>query len=434
MPRALALFTEAAEAGFAYAHGDLGRMHELGLGTPVDYAKAADHYAQAEGNVEATVDLGALYLRGDGVAEDGARARELFKQAADQGHARGATALAQMYDFGLSGTEPDHALAHQLYLQGANGGYAYAGQLLSNFLSSSERPGPLARSHPGPRLVPLGARGRGPRRGPQHRPPLRGPGRPSLRRGAGRGPRPRPQPSEQEPPMRAIAFALCLAASPLAAQTDEPAGDQTAEQIEEARQAYNAGYHALALTVLIPAAEAGNADAQNVYGIALRDGAGVEADAVAARDWYEKAAAQGHLKASHNLARLYQYGGEGVPQDHEKARALYEKIIGDYPQAGAALGLMYEPRRRGREGSCQGRRVLRDGRRGRGTPRALQPRQRPPNRHRRRGGSAPRARALHPLGARRPRLRRQRARADVPIPAWRPSPTQMPPIPPIAWP
>jgi len=142
MPRALALFTEAAEAGFAYAHGDLGRMHELGLGTPIDYAKAADHYARAEGNVEATVDLGALYLRGDGVAEDGARARELFKQAADQGHARGATALAQMYDFGLSGTEPDHALAHQLYLQGANGGYAYAGQLLSNFLSSSERPGP----------------------------------------------------------------------------------------------------------------------------------------------------------------------------------------------------------------------------------------------------------------------------------------------------
>jgi len=142
--------------------------------------------------------------------------------------------------------------------------------------------------------------------------------------------------------MRAIAFALCLAASPLAAQTDEPAGDQTAAQIEEARQAYNAGYHALALTVLIPAAEAGNADAQNVYGIALRDGAGVEADAVAARDWYEKAAAQGHLKASHNLARLYQYGGEGVPQDHDKARALYEEIIGDYPQAGAALGLMYE--------------------------------------------------------------------------------------------
>ncbi|WP_213544493.1 tetratricopeptide repeat protein [Vannielia litorea] len=141
-PRALALFRQATEAGLAYAHGPLGQMHELGLGTPVDYARAAAHYAAAEGNTEALVDLGSLYLRGDGVAQDGARARALFEEAAAANHPRGLTALAQMLDFGLLETPPDHARALALYQQAQAQGYAYAGQLLSQFLSTDARPGP----------------------------------------------------------------------------------------------------------------------------------------------------------------------------------------------------------------------------------------------------------------------------------------------------
>ncbi|MBS8225252.1 tetratricopeptide repeat protein [Vannielia litorea] len=135
--------------------------------------------------------------------------------------------------------------------------------------------------------------------------------------------------------MRATTLALCLLASPLAAQT--------AEEVEAARVAYNDGHWDLAMTVLIPAAEAGHPDAQNVYGIALKDGEGAEKDPVAAVEWYEKAIAQGHVKAMHNLAHLYQYGAEGVPQDFDKARALYEQALdAGYGAAGNGLALMYE--------------------------------------------------------------------------------------------
>ncbi|QDC09691.1 sel1 repeat family protein [Oceanicola sp. D3] len=135
--------------------------------------------------------------------------------------------------------------------------------------------------------------------------------------------------------MRATALALCLLASPLAAQT--------ADEVEAARQAYNDGHWDLAMTVLIPAAEAGHPDAQNVYGIALKDGEGTEANPPAAIGWYEKAIAQGHQKAMYNLGHLYQNGAEGVPQDFDKARALYEQAIeSGYGAAANGLALMYE--------------------------------------------------------------------------------------------
>ncbi|MBY6047279.1 tetratricopeptide repeat protein [Vannielia litorea] len=129
--------------------------------------------------------------------------------------------------------------------------------------------------------------------------------------------------------------ALCLLAAPLAAQTDD--------EVEKARQAYNDGHWELALTVLIPAAEAGNADAQNVYAIALKDGEGTEADPQAAIEWYEKAVAQGHQKAMNNLAHLYQWGVGDVAPDHEKARALYQQALDSgYGAAGNGMGLIYE--------------------------------------------------------------------------------------------
>ncbi|SIN92156.1 tetratricopeptide repeat protein [Vannielia litorea] len=132
------------------------------------------------------------------------------------------------------------------------------------------------------------------------------------------------------------AAALCLALA-------TPASAQSPEQIEQARRAYNDGHWELALTVLIPAAEAGNADAQNVYGIALKDGEGVAADPAASVAWYEKAVAQGHLKAMHNLAHLYQWGAGPVAQDFDKARALYQQALdAGYGEAGNGMGLMWE--------------------------------------------------------------------------------------------
>ncbi len=65
-------------------------------------------------------------------------------------------------------------------------------------------------------------------------------------------------------------------------------------------------------------AEAGEAEAQAVYGQMLLDGAGVAADAPAALGWFVRAAAQHHLMAINMVGRCYDLGWGTTPN---KARA-----------------------------------------------------------------------------------------------------------------
>jgi len=53
-------------------------------------------------------------------------------------------------------------------------------------------------------------------------------------------------------------------------------------------------------------------------------GQGVPQDYARAREWYEKAAAQGNKEAQFNLGRLYAQG-RGVPLDYAMGRQWYEK-------------------------------------------------------------------------------------------------------------
>jgi TPR repeat protein len=70
----------------------------------------------------------------------------------------------------------------------------------------------------------------------------------------------------------------------------------------------------------LAAAEQGYAEAQNSLGSALQ----AEGNLGKAREWYEKASAQNHALATNNLAYLYDLGF-GVPQDRQKAFALYSR-------------------------------------------------------------------------------------------------------------
>jgi hypothetical protein len=56
-----------------------------------------------------------------------------------------------------------------------------------------------------------------------------------------------------------------------------------------------------------------------------RDGQGVAQDSAKAREWLEKAAAQGDAKAQYNLGLMY-YHGQGVAKDLFKAREWYEQV------------------------------------------------------------------------------------------------------------
>ncbi|PTD25176.1 SPOR domain-containing protein [Sphingomonas fennica] len=68
--------------------------------------------------------------------------------------------------------------------------------------------------------------------------------------------------------------------------------------------AWKRGDYAAAIAFWRPLAEAGNADAQFNLGQAYRLGRGVAADPKAARDWYRRAAEQGHPQAQANYGLL----------------------------------------------------------------------------------------------------------------------------------
>jgi TPR repeat protein len=59
-------------------------------------------------------------------------------------------------------------------------------------------------------------------------------------------------------------------------------------------------------------------------GVLYHNGQGVAQDHAKAREWYEKAAAKGDASAMFNLGVLYD-NGFGVAKDYAKAREWYEK-------------------------------------------------------------------------------------------------------------
>jgi len=90
---------------------------------------------------------------------------------------------------------------------------------------------------------------------------------------------------------------------------------------------YDRANYKTALKVWMGQAELGNADAQNYVGEIYLKGLGTEPDYTKAREWFEKAAAQGSKRARINLGYLYEQG-LGVPKDMAKALNLYREASG----------------------------------------------------------------------------------------------------------
>lgn len=90
---------------------------------------------------------------------------------------------------------------------------------------------------------------------------------------------------------------------------------------------YDQADQATALRVWLPAAEAGDAEAQNTVGVIFEQGRGGEPNHEAAAIWYQRAADQGHSAAQFNLGSLYERGA-GVPLDKLRALNLYRQSWG----------------------------------------------------------------------------------------------------------
>ncbi len=92
----------AAYAGDSAGMVDLGGMYLLGNGVEEDFGNAAQWFrkAAAAGNPAAMYDLGTMYENGQGVTEDRDKARQLFAQAASLGNQEAARRLAEIRQSG----------------------------------------------------------------------------------------------------------------------------------------------------------------------------------------------------------------------------------------------------------------------------------------------------------------------------------------------
>lgn len=85
-----------------------------------------------------------------------------------------------------------------------------------------------------------------------------------------------------------------------------------AAEIETARDLMDAGRFQEAMTELIPAANSGNAEAEELIGVMYALGLGVAQDDQRAFEWYLRAAMKGHAGAQSGVGWYYEIG-RGLP-------------------------------------------------------------------------------------------------------------------------
>jgi hypothetical protein len=97
-PEALRWLRKAAEAGNSAGMVDLGGMYLLGNGVEENFETAAQWFEKgaAAGNPVAMYDLGTMFENGQGVVEDHDKAKQLFSRAAKLGNADAKKRLADL--------------------------------------------------------------------------------------------------------------------------------------------------------------------------------------------------------------------------------------------------------------------------------------------------------------------------------------------------
>lgn len=126
----LRLIQRAADAGSAEGAHRLALVYAQGLaGTPRDEARALQLFekAAAAGHVRAQINLGILYMRGQGVPRDLMNARAWLEKAAASGDPQALYTLGRAMDEGSDRTPPDPVRAADLYRRAAEKGHAQAG-------------------------------------------------------------------------------------------------------------------------------------------------------------------------------------------------------------------------------------------------------------------------------------------------------------------
>ena len=122
--------------------------------------------------------------------------------------------------------------------------------------------------------------------------------------------------------MKYLAAALFFLAGPVLAE------------IETARDLMDAGEYTAAMEQLLPAARAGNAEAEELIGVMYASGLGVVQDDERAFEWYLRASMKGHPGAQSGVGWYYEVGRGLAAPDLVRAYMWYVlSAIGGDPDA-----------------------------------------------------------------------------------------------------
>ena len=133
--KALAYYTEAAEANDAEAQYIIGTLYYSGRGVHQSYAEAAKWYEKSalNGYVTAQSDLGEMNYRGKGIPRDYTKAVKWFEMAVEQNDAKAMFFLGGMYNSKNQGVQTNTLKTAELWKKSAVLGYPnaefYLGQM-----------------------------------------------------------------------------------------------------------------------------------------------------------------------------------------------------------------------------------------------------------------------------------------------------------------
>ncbi|KAF9976057.1 hypothetical protein BGZ73_009216 [Actinomortierella ambigua] len=136
-------FRKAGEQGDMEAQFALADMYYFGRGVELDYSEASTWYRKAaeNGHANSQINLAAMYQRGMGVELSDTLAEEWFKKAADQGDHVALFQLGLIYEEGKPGVPKDHQRAINMYRQAAELGHAKAEARKANLEKLPKRKG-----------------------------------------------------------------------------------------------------------------------------------------------------------------------------------------------------------------------------------------------------------------------------------------------------
>jgi len=123
--KAFEWFLKAASQGHVQAQINVGHMFFRGQGMKQDFVKARHWYQKAQGHSQAQIQLGSIYREGKGVKQDHTKANDWFLKAASQGDAHAQGNLGRTYQLGI-GVKQDSMKAFEWFLKAASQGHAQA--------------------------------------------------------------------------------------------------------------------------------------------------------------------------------------------------------------------------------------------------------------------------------------------------------------------